>query len=114
MSRVVDIEYGYVRGEPAMIMSPKGPSKRAFVVCLSAAWKYNEHEEYLVAASMKAVRVLGLTEDKKTAYRLSMDIQDGLDKLVSAPPKPIKETKVIGEGNAKMGDEEFNFEIKDD
>jgi hypothetical protein len=113
MGRVTNTEYGYVRGEPAMILSPKGPAKKAFVICLSAAHKYDE-SEYLVAGAMKAVRVLGLTEDKQTAYRVSMDIEDGLDDLVKMPPEKPKEAKVIGDGSAKFGEQEFNFDIKDD
>ena len=106
VQRVGDImrAYHWVSGEPAMVIYPMIPRSEgvgAFVVCLSAAFKY-DNIRYLVKQSAIAARVIGMDETGHTIRRIGTAIHDGLLDLIKMPPEPqwLKERhkgEVVGE-----------------
>jgi hypothetical protein len=80
-----------VEGEPAMVLFPKIPrtvEAGAYVICLSAAFKYDD-VHYLVQQSAIAARVMGMDETKFTIHRIGTAIHDGLLDLIVMPPEPV-------------------------
>lgn len=103
----------YVNGEPALVLWPKRPTARAgaFVICLSAAFKYDD-DAYLVQQSLKAAEVMGMFPTKQTVYRIADAINSSLDDLVSMKPEPEEAKKSVGEGRILTGDgKSIDFEL---
>lgn len=102
----------YVNSEPALVLWPKRPTARAgaFVICLSAAFKYAE-DDYLIEQSMKAAEVMGMFPTKQTVYRIADAINSSLDDLVSMKPEPEDEKKSAGEGKLITGGRTIDFEM---
>ncbi len=80
--------YQWVNDEPAMILWPKNPRMQhpgAFVICLSAAWKYTDIK-YLIAQAHEAAEVMGMDTTKYIIQRIADVILDGLPDLCEMPP----------------------------
>lgn len=102
----------YVNSEPALVLWPKRPTARAgaFVICLSAAFKYAE-DDYLIEQSMKAAEVMGMFPTKQTVYRIADAINSSLDDLVAMKPEPEDEKKSAGEGRLIANGKTIDFEM---
>lgn len=105
----------YVKGEPAMILAPIVPreKKRAYVICLSAAWQYRE-PAYMLNQCMLITDIFGLgLHSSQFLAQIASFIEDGLDDLVMMPP-PEEPAKIIGEGTMSIdGYKPTSFEITD-
>ena len=105
----------YVQGEPAMILFPlrKRHKQAAFIICLSAAWKYAD-DDYLAQQAKVAAEVLNMGLDRFTVYNIARAINDSLEDLVKMKPEPVEKPQVIGEGQLLGADSKpINFELTD-
>lgn len=107
--------YQYINGERAMALWPKirKMHSAAFIVCDSAAWRYNpdyprsewlgERGEllcgplYLMQQAQAAAEVMGMDTTKATVIRIAAIIAEGLQDLSRLPPARPEEKKPIGE-----------------
>lgn len=104
--------FQWVNDEPAMILWPKVRrtlANGAYVICLSAAYKYAD-TGYLVRAAFEAAQTMGFEESRMTAMKIADIIIEGLPDLVEMPPTPQswKEQKAeeqIGEMLIKVNGE---------
>lgn len=111
--------FQHVRGEPAMCLAPTVDrmKRQAYVICLSAAFKYTE-PEYMLKQCGVIVDMfdLGGFSSQRLA-RIAAFIEDGLDELVAMPPESIfyaTKPKVIGEGELFVGgNKATSFEVTD-
>jgi hypothetical protein len=93
----IGVSYQWVNDEPAMILFPARhalPGHGAYVVCLSAAFKYADSKTggptpYLIEAAKHAADVMGMFPDQFTLRRIADVIVDGLPDLVDMPPEPV-------------------------
>ena len=97
----IGIAYHWVNQEPAMVLYPASQtSGRAFIVCLSAAYKYvlsdgNPDMHYMMGQAMQAADFMGFGATDKAVVKTIIDaITDGLPDLVSMPPEPYDHQKV--------------------
>jgi len=94
--------YQWVNEEPAMVLFPKQRrtlTNGAFVLCLSAAFKYT-NVNYLVSQSFAAAKQLGFEDSKFVAHQIADIIIEGIPDLIEMPPEPSQEHKfeeAIGE-----------------
>lgn len=114
--------YQYVNDERAMALWPvrKKPEAAVYVVCDSAAWRYNPDYPrsdwwnpdgsllcgplYLMQQAAIAARVMGMDQTKSTVTRIAAIIAEGLEDLVRLPPAPPKvKPKPIGEASLLIG-----------
>lgn len=108
--------FEYVNNEPAMVLAPIVPraQKRAYVICLSAAWQYRE-PAYMLNQCMLITDIFGLgLHSSQFLAQIASFIEDGLDDLVMMPPPPEEPARVIGEGTMSIdGNKPKSFEITD-
>lgn len=106
--------------EPAMVVGGKAKIKRAFVIPLSAAYKYcygadhplcGHPTEYMVKTSKLISERIGLGGDRASSFKICGAIADHLEDLVVLKPRPDMPKQVIGEGRATIGSDTFDFEI---
>lgn len=94
--------FQFVNEEPAMVLFPKNRrtlTNGAFVLCLSAAFKYT-NPYYLVRQSFAAAQQLGFDDSKFAAHQIADIIIEGIPDLIAMPPVPTPEQKLdeaIGE-----------------
>jgi len=99
--------FQWVNEEPAMVLFPKVKrtlTNGAFVLCLSAAFKYT-NINYLVSQSFAAAKQMGFEASKFSAHQIADVIIEGLPDLIEMPPEPTQEQKVeqaIGEMLVKV------------
>jgi hypothetical protein len=112
----VVISYQYVNNEPAMCIFPKRKRairQGAYIICLSTAWKYAD-PDYLVRASIVALKYMAMDTEPSTVNRLCNIILDNLEDLVKMKPEPEDEQTVIGEGTLLGADNKpIHFELTD-
>lgn len=107
--------YQWVNEEPAMVLYPKIKrtfTNGAFVLCLSAAFKYT-NVNYLVAQSFAAAKQLGFEDSKFVAHQIADIIIEGIPDLIEMPPMPSQEQKLqesIGEMLLKVDGEIIKHE----
>lgn len=78
--------FQFVNDEPAMVLWPtRRTGVAAYIVCLSAAWQYDE-PRYLAQQAKVACELWGF--DDGQWYRVAKIINDGLGDLVKMPPDP--------------------------
>lgn len=92
VQRVGDVmrSYQWVNGEPAMVLFPvvaRTVQAGAYVICLSAAFKYDD-VHYLVRQAAIAAKVMGMDDTSFTIHRIGTAIHDGLHDLIIMPPEP--------------------------
>jgi hypothetical protein len=123
--------YGYCNDERAMFLWPvvKKSASGAFIVCDSAAWKYDpdlprgewlDREGnliagplYLMAMANQAAKTMCMDGNKSTVIRIASIIAEGLPDLVRLPPdrrepekkKPIGEATLLVDGKPVFGSE---------
>lgn len=111
--------YTWVNDERALVLMPARRGKSPwYIVCESAAWKYDD-PGYLARQARKAAEVLGMDETTSTWYRIAKIIHEGLPDLVHMPPAPlpelskhtIGEMKLFADGHL-VGGEEIRPEIE--
>ena len=103
--RALDSDY-----EPAIVICrpKKVQSRCAWVILLSAAWKYvdptteTQHSEYMRTAAYKIAEMLGLGNSKHAAYKIAEAILDHLEDLINMPPV-FQPKHQIGEATANIG-----------
>ena len=111
----VGVSFQWVNDEAAMILFPARrslPGAGAYVICLSAAFKYansvtGEPTPFLIEASVVAAKQMGFSPTDTFACRkIAEVIVDSLPDLVSMPPEPQqfneRQTQAIGEMSIKM------------
>lgn len=90
----------WVNDERAMVLMPamRAAGSPWFVVCESAAYKYDT-PEYLARQARQAAEVLGMDETTSTWYRIANLIMNYLPDLIRMPaaPEPEKMSASIGE-----------------
>lgn len=90
----------WVNDERALVLMPAHRAQGApwFVICESAAYKYDS-PEYLARQAAKAAEVMGMDETTKTWYRIADLIMNYLPDLIRMPfaPEPEKMNAAIGE-----------------
>lgn len=110
--------FTWVNDERALVLLPahrKGAPW--FVVCESAAWKYDD-PRYLARQARKAAEVLGMDETTSTWYRLAKIMHDGLPDLIRMPSAPQPDFgRVVGEMQLKadgqiVGGDEIREEVE--
>lgn len=80
--------YQYVNDERAMVLWPRfRKGVPAFVVCDSAAWKYDD-PKYLAQQARHVANLWGEAPDSKRWFQIASIIHDGLSDLVRLKPKP--------------------------
>ena len=102
--------------EPAMVIARprRVQSRAAWVIMLSAAWKYvdpetdSQHSKYMVMATAKAAEMLGLRP--KQAFQIAEAILDNIEDLINMPPVATTE-EVVGEAVANIGGTKISAEI---
>lgn len=83
------ISFQWVNGEPAMcILRQFSGVKNAFVICLSAAWKYTDIA-YLVSQSTQAAIHFGMAGERHAARNIADIILENLEDLVKMKPEPV-------------------------
>ena len=112
----IGVSFQWVNDEPAMILFPLCRTLGgAYVICLSAAWKYADSTSgaptpYLVQQSVAAAAQMGFSEtDRFAARRVAGIIVDSLPDLVAMPPEPVglnaETAQNIGELSLKVDGE---------
>ncbi len=103
--RGIVVSYQYVNEEPALVLFPvrKRTESGAFVVCLSAAFKYVD-DKYLMQQASQAAQVMGIYATKSELVSIASLLNDSLDDLVKMKPEPEKEKKTYGEGSLETAD----------
>jgi hypothetical protein len=96
--------YQYVNDERAMVLWPlhrKGVP--AFIVCDSAAFKYDD-PKYLAAQALKCAEMWGMESSSTVWFRVATIIHEGLSDLIRLPPLPAGKVSgpVIGEASLRM------------
>ncbi len=111
----IGVSFQWVNDEPAMILFPARrslPGAGAYVICLSAAFKYANSNTggptpFMVQAAAMAAKQLGFTSsDTFAARKIAEVILDSLPDLVDMPPEPQQFTQAqqqaIGEMSIKV------------
>lgn len=111
----VGVSFQWVNDEPAMILFPTRkalPGAGAFVVCLSAAFRYADSKTgapttYLARQAVTAAKMLGFAAtDTFAARKIAGVIVDSLPDLVEMPPEPTgfnaQHQAEIGEMSVKV------------
>lgn len=111
----IAVSFQWVNEEPAMILFPARkslPGAGAFVIALSAAFKYADARTggptpYLIQGSVMAAKQLGFSPtDTFAARKIAEVIVDSLPDLVDMPPEPQQftqeQTQAIGEMAIKI------------
>lgn len=111
----IGVSFQWVNDEPAMILFPARrslPGAGAYVICLSAAFKYADSKTgaptpFLVQASVMAAKQLGFSPtDTFAARKIAEVIVDSLPDLVDMPPEPQQfnqaQQQAIGEMSIKL------------
>ena len=96
--------FQHVNGEPAMIIGSRHMNRRrAYVICLSAAWEY-DNTEMLIVKSANAANVLGLGVSRDSTYKIADLILNYLPDLIKMAPKEDPDAqKIIEEAVEKYG-----------
>lgn len=106
--------YTWVNDERAMVLIPalRAPGSPWFIVCESAAWKYDD-PHYLARQAAKAAEVLGMDETTSSWYRIATLIHEGLPDLIRMPSSPQEAElgKAIGEMHLKADGEIIKSEL---
>lgn len=114
--RDIVVAQQYVNGEPALVLFPKikKMNTTAYVVCLSAAFKYDD-EKYLVQQSRLAANMMGLGDTMHAAMNVAEAIHLGIPDLVMMQPEPESIKRSVGEGKIMSSDgKEYEFEMTED
>jgi hypothetical protein len=84
--------YTWVNDERALVLLPahRKPGSPWYVVCESAAYKYEE-PNYLARQARKAAEVIGMDETADAWLKIATIIIEGLGDLIRLPPAPEKE-----------------------
>lgn len=106
--------FEHVNDEPAMCIAPTvyRAKKIAYVICLSAAWKYRE-PPYMMRQCGVIIDLFELGFSSQRMAKIAAMIEDGLDELVHMAPPEKDAPKVIGEGDLWVGSSKMGFEITD-
>lgn len=105
--------YTWVNDERALVLLPAyRKSVGWYIVCESAAWKY-DNPHYLALQAKKAAEVLGMEPSPNNWFKLATVIHEGLPDLVSMPSAPdpqlmrgaIGEMKLLENGKLIAGQE---------
>jgi len=93
----------WVNDERAMVLMPakRRPGAPWYIVCDSAAWKYDD-PHYLARQARKAAEVLGMDETTSTWFRIATIIHDGLADLIRMPHAPDPELAKGAIGEMKL------------
>lgn len=93
--------YTWVNDERAMVLMPAKRAQGApwFIVCESAAWKYDD-PHYLARQAAKAAEVLGMDETTGTWFRIANIIIEGLPDLIRMPSS--REDEIVGRAVGEM------------
>ncbi len=110
--------YTWVNDERALVLIPARRARAPwYVVCESAAWKYDD-PKYLAQQARKAAEVLGMDETTSSWFRVAKIIDEGLPDLIRMPPAPLPEMSKTAIGEMKLladgelvGGEEIRPEI---
>lgn len=88
--------YTWVNDERALVLLPahRRPGSPWFIVCESAAWKYDD-TRYLARQSAKAAEVLGMDETESTWIRIATIIHEGIPDLVKMPSAPERDLGAV-------------------
>lgn len=91
----------WVNDERALVLMTRRPKAPWFVVCESAAYKYDD-PRYLAMQARKAAEVLGLEYSTGAWYKIAKIIHDGLPDLIRMPSAPATEfDKAFGQMTLK-------------
>lgn len=95
--------YTWVNDERALVLMPahRRPGSPWFVVCESAAWRYDD-PRYLAQQSRKAAEVIGMDETAGAGFKIATIIIEGLGDLIRMPPAPEKELMSSAVGAMKL------------
>lgn len=95
--------YTWVNDERALVLMParRRPGSPWFVVCESAAWRYDD-PRYLAQQSRKAAEVIGMDETAGAWFKIATIIIEGLGDLIRMPPAPEKELMSSAVGAMKL------------
>ena len=105
----------YVNHEPSIVLFPlrKRTKQAAYIICLSAVWRYAD-DDYLMQAAKKAADVMDIGTDRFTVYNVARAISDSLEDLVRMKPEPEMAAKITGEGVLMgVGDKPITFDLTD-
>lgn len=81
--------YQYVNDERAMVLWPQfRKNVTAFVVCDSAAWKYDD-PVYLAKQARHVANLWGEAPDSQRWFQIAKIIHEGLADLIRLKPKPV-------------------------
>ena len=117
---MISVWLQHVNSEPALCIGRQQFGfKGAYVVCLSAAWEYNEPER-MMRKAFEAAKALNMYPPSKGEAMMLIDIfQNGLDALVNMAPENDEderrreriESGVKGEGVLTLDGKTYEFEI---
>jgi hypothetical protein len=84
------VSFQWVNGEPAMcLLRQFMGAKSAFVICLSAAYKYTD-VAFLVPQSARIAAHFGMKGERQAAKNIADVIVDCLEDLVKMKPEPME------------------------
>lgn len=95
--------YTWVNDERALVLLPahRRPGSPWFIVCESAAWKYDD-PRYLARQGKLAAEVLGMEETTSTWLRVATIIHEGLPDLIRMPSAPEPELSSAARGHMTL------------
>lgn len=96
--------YQYVNGERAMVLWPRHRKNvPAFIVCDSAAFKY-DNPKYLASQARKCAEMWGMAPSSTVWFHVATIIHEGLGDLIRLPPEPpqVVSGPVIGEASLRL------------
>jgi hypothetical protein len=105
----------YVNGEEALVIWPhrkRTLGAGAYVMCLSAAWKYDDHR-YLLSQAGIAAKVMGMDPlSRFDVVSICTVLDEAREELLMMQPEPEAEMVQVGEGSMVASDgTRFHFPI---
>jgi len=114
----VSLEQGQEPEEALCITRKRNPTldPPCYVIPLDNLFKFcapaNAHEEFaLVESCIEIAKVLGCPTDKRSLSRISMFVQDNIDKVTELKPFQGK-GRVIGEAEGTLNGRSFSSEVR--
>jgi len=94
--------YSYINGEPCLVLLPKVKRLGAtgFAVKLDDAWRWrtdNQDIRMIIHAASVACKQFQLEQIPQTIHTIITVIQDGIEQLLSMPPKPQEKKEINAE-----------------
>ncbi|MBP8236038.1 MAG: hypothetical protein KAY22_27500 [Rhizorhabdus sp.] len=95
--------YTWVNDERALVLIPahRKPGSPWFVVCESAAYRY-DNPHYLAKQARKAAEVIGMDETQAAWFKIASIIIEGLGDLIRMPSAPEKELMSASIGHMEI------------